>query len=183
MRPIFTIHAGEYLVGCQVEKKLKGINVWVPTKDTGVDLLLTNGKSKKMVSLQVKFSKSFLETSIPKSCRKGLKSCGWWTLNRDKLKNSKADFWVLALYGFGIKQQDFIVIRPGELYEKLVKLRGNVKTMNLYLWVTEKKQCWETRGLNKSEYDPIPKGAYSNPEREFTKFLESWKPVEDWLKK
>jgi hypothetical protein len=39
MRPIFTIHAGEFIVGEHLERKFKGLNIWVPTKDTGVDLL------------------------------------------------------------------------------------------------------------------------------------------------
>lgn len=182
MRPIFTVHAGEYLVGCYIEKKLKGVDVWVPTKDTGVDLLLTNSKRKRTVSLQVKFSKSFLETHLPKSYRKALKSCGWWTLNRDKLRNSKADFWVLVLFSAYHKQQHFIVISPKELLKKIKNLRGNVKNMNLYLWVTEKKRCWETRELSKKEADLIPQGAYRNPKRDFTKFLEAWEPVEVLLK-
>ena len=45
MRPIFTIHAGEFIVGEHLERKFKGLNVWVPTKDTGVDLLVTNSKN------------------------------------------------------------------------------------------------------------------------------------------
>ncbi|GAG73038.1 unnamed protein product [marine sediment metagenome] len=56
MRPMFTIHAGEYLVGSYIEEKLKDFNVWVPSKDKGVDLLVTDSKNKKTVSLQVKFS-------------------------------------------------------------------------------------------------------------------------------
>ena len=38
MRPMFTVHAGEFLVGQYIEGKLKK-NVWLPTKDVGVDLL------------------------------------------------------------------------------------------------------------------------------------------------
>ena len=47
MRPIFSIHAGEYITGDFIEHKLKDnanrkLNVWIPSKDTGVDLLITN---------------------------------------------------------------------------------------------------------------------------------------------
>jgi len=36
MKPLFTIHGGEYLVGCHIEQKFKRVNVWVPSRDTGV---------------------------------------------------------------------------------------------------------------------------------------------------
>ncbi len=36
MKPVFTIHEGEYLVGSYIENKFKKINLWVPSKDTGV---------------------------------------------------------------------------------------------------------------------------------------------------
>jgi len=54
---MFTIHAGEYLIGSYIEENFKNYNVWVPSKDTGIDLLVTNSKNNKAVSLQVKYSK------------------------------------------------------------------------------------------------------------------------------
>ena len=40
MKPLFTIHEGEFLVGDYINRKLgRKFDVWVPTKDTGVDLL------------------------------------------------------------------------------------------------------------------------------------------------
>jgi hypothetical protein len=41
MRPLFTIHAGEFLVGSDIEGKFRHVNVWLPTKDTGIDLLIS----------------------------------------------------------------------------------------------------------------------------------------------
>jgi len=60
MKPIFSIHAGEYLVGTHIEENYKNFNVWLPSKDTGVDLLVTDQANSKTASLQVKFSKDFL---------------------------------------------------------------------------------------------------------------------------
>src|SRR5205807_9167176 len=45
MRPLFTVHASELLVGQHIEQSFKGKNVWIPTKDSGVDLLITNSKN------------------------------------------------------------------------------------------------------------------------------------------
>jgi len=53
MRPIFTVHAGEFLVGQHIESKFKDKNVWVPTKDLGLDLLVTNKSNKRALSVQV----------------------------------------------------------------------------------------------------------------------------------
>lgn len=54
MKPLFTIHAGEYLVGSHVEREFnRRINVWVPSTDTGIDLLLSNRDSTRTASVQV----------------------------------------------------------------------------------------------------------------------------------
>jgi hypothetical protein len=53
------IHAGEFLVGQPIESSFKDKNVWVPTRDLGIDLLVTNsvntsysGRYASAVSLQ-----------------------------------------------------------------------------------------------------------------------------------
>jgi len=40
VKPLFTLHAGEVVVGEHIEHGYKNVEVWVPTKDTGVDLLI-----------------------------------------------------------------------------------------------------------------------------------------------
>jgi hypothetical protein len=37
MKTLFTIHAGEYLVGSHIEQHFRRVNVWIPSRDTGVD--------------------------------------------------------------------------------------------------------------------------------------------------
>lgn len=184
MRSIFTIHAGEYLVGSYVEENFKGFNVWVPSKDTGVDILLTDAKNKKTVSLQVKYSKDFLEANRKQSFHEKLKSLSWFTLNRDKIKQSSADFWIFVLYSFNQKNEQYVIIEPEELLKKLTKIHDN-KTIQSYLWViknTKKDKCWETRGLNKEKQDSVLKNEYNNKDRDFTKHLNNWKPIMGKLK-
>ncbi len=60
MKPIFSVHAGEYLTGSHIEGKFRHVNVWLPAKDTGIDLLVSDSTNRHTVSLQVKFSKDFL---------------------------------------------------------------------------------------------------------------------------
>ena len=81
MRPMFTVHAGEFLVGQHIEGAFKDKNVWVPTKDVGVDLLVTNSANTKAATLQVKFSRDFLpimrRLALP--LQKELRSCTWFS--------------------------------------------------------------------------------------------------------
>ena len=182
MKPIFTIHAGEYLVGSYIEQKFKGLNVWIPSKDTGIDLLITNKNNTKAVSIQVKFSKDFKVTYLDDIFQKGIKSCGWWSLNREKIKKSKAEFWVFVLHIFNKKEVQYIIMKPQELLKRLDILHGKKRIIQSYLWVTAKNRCWETRGLNKTNQLLISNNMFRDAKRDFTKYLNSWEPIRKKLK-
>lgn len=182
MRSIFTIHAGEYLVGSYIENKFKDLNVWIPSKDSGIDLLLSNKDNSKTVSLQVKFSKDFLTTSMEDIFQKGLKVCGWWTLNRQKIIKSNADYWVFALHAFNEKKLDFVIIKPKELMKIFKKLNRNTNTIHSYIWVTERGKCWETRDLQTQYRILIANNSYKDKDRDLTQYLNNWKPIRAVLK-
>ena len=178
MKSLFTIHAGEFVVGDYIERKFKRVNLWLPSQDTGVDLLVTDSKNQKSVSLQVKSSRDFLATHLPTIFQKPLRACGWWSLNRQKIANSKADYWVFVLVGFERRSTDFVIIKPSELLARLDSIHGNAKRIQSYLWVTEKDRCWETRGLKRQEQLAIAQGQYSNTIRDFSEYLNDWGPVQ-----
>jgi hypothetical protein len=181
MKPLFTIHAGEYLVGSHIEKHFPHLNVWVPSRDTGVDLLVSDRRNRRAVSLQVKFSKDFLvtNTNMGPVFQRGLRACGWWTIDQSKLRKSPADFWVFVLHGFERRTVDFVIVPPRELWRRLRSLHGSQKMLQSYLWVTEgrRPRCWETRGLQRKDQLRIADGMYRVPRREFTKWLNEWGPV------
>ena len=79
MKPLFTVHAGEYLVGSHVEQTFRRVHVWVPSRDAGVDLLVSDRLNRRAVSLQVKFSKDWLPHMLA-VFQKELRACGWWTM-------------------------------------------------------------------------------------------------------
>ena len=178
MRPLFTIHAGEFVVGDHIERNFRRVNLWVPSRDTGTDLLVTDSKNAKAVSLQVKFSRDFLATHMPTIFQKPLRACGWWSLNREKIAKSTADYWVFVLVGFERRSTDFVIIKPPELLARLDTIHGKAKTIQSYLWVTKKNRCWETRGLKRQEQLAIAQGQYSNSERDFSTYLENWSSVQ-----
>lgn len=178
MKPLFTIHAGEFVVGDFLERKFRDVNVWVPSKDTGIDLLVTDKNNKRTVSFQVKFSRDFLATQMPAIFQKPLRACGWWTLNRDKIAKSKADYWVFVLAGFERRSTDFVIIKPSELLRRLDLIHAKAKTIQSYLWVTEKNQCWEARGLKRKDQIGIAQGLYDNEIRDFSIYLNNWSSLQ-----
>jgi hypothetical protein len=188
MKPIFTIHAGEYLAGSHIEQNLrcpKGdkVNVWIPSKDTGIDFLLTDKTNKNTTSIQVKFSRDFLITDGTNLHQRKLLSCGWWTLNREKIQSSKADYWVLVVHTFNQKNMQYIIITPKELLARMSGIHPNANKLQTYLWVTQDHQCWEMRGLKRKEQDSIIKGEQIiEKQRDFSEYLNNWNPLfAEWV--
>lgn len=177
MKPLFTIHAGEYLVGALIEQRFKRLNVWIPLRDTGIDLLVSDRRNSRSLSLQVKFSKDFLVTHMGPAFQKQLRACGWWTINGDKLRASPADYWVFVVQGFASRTVDFVVVPRSELWRRLRAVHGPAKTIQSYIWVTEAKRCWETRGLNRADQLLIAHGDYDNRHRDLTPWLNNWAPL------
>jgi hypothetical protein len=184
MKPIFSIHAGEYLVGTHIEETYKNLNVWLPSKDAGIDLLVTDPTNVKALSLQVKFSKDFLGSlgnSLSEAVATKVKSGGWWTFKPEKIKHSKADLWVLVLYRFTRRDYDFVVIEPQELLARYEHLGRNTRIIQSYVWVTSGKKCWETRGLNKEQQTAIANDQYTDSVRDLSAYLNSWRRLKERL--
>jgi hypothetical protein len=182
MKPLFTIHAGEFLVDCEIERKFRRVNVWIPAKDSGIDLLISNHDNTKTVSLQVKFSRDYLVTNmkdITDIFVKNLRACGWWTPTRQQIEKSNAQYWVFVLIGFANRSTDFIIIRPDDLLKRLDVIHGAaMKKFQSYLWVTQKHRCYETRGLNRSQQRSIAENKFEDADRDFTAYLNNWEPIE-----
>ena len=178
MKPLFTVHAGEYLTAEHIERRYPHLHVWVPTRDVGIDLLVTNPNSRKKLSLQVKYSKDFRVTHVAPALQPMLRACGWWTLRADKIAQSPADYWVMVLYGLARGSIDYIVIRPRELLARLQRIHGRVERLQTYLWTTESGLCWETRGLKKQDRQGIADGSFREASRDFSQFLERWECLE-----
>lgn len=177
MRPLFTIHAGEFLVGEYIEHNFRNTNVWLPSKDSGVDLLVTDKNNQSSVSLQVKYSRDFLVTNLSAEFQESIRAFGWWTFDPNKLRTSPADYWVLLIVGFSHRTNDYIIIKPRELYKHLHALHPKAVKFQTYLWVTKKGRCWETRGLSRADQKLVANNKFDNTLRDFTPFLNIWEPV------
>jgi hypothetical protein len=151
-------------------------------KDTGVDLLVTNSTHSKAVSFQVKFSRDYLTTHIDAEFQDSMRVCGWFTLNCDKLEYSSAHFWILVLVGSKKPSRDYVIIKPEDLLKQLERIpihRKENGKFQVYIWVTEKNLCWDTRGLGKPEQLQIAEGTFVNAERDFSAYLNNWEMVQD----
>jgi len=159
MRPIFSLHAGEYLVGNAIYENLEDeFDVWVPGKDIlGVDLLLTSkAPAKRSIKVQVKFSKDFTNPELDAG--------SWFALFPEKIKESNADFWVFAIYT--IKNGVFYIVIPtSELIKRIPVLSKN-KKWNLYLNVRNKSKCYDER----NDAHVV----------DYSQFLNNWRLLKDF---
>ena len=172
MRPMFTIHAGEYLVGLHIQQKFPDFNVWVPAKDSGIDLLVTNHENRRTVSLQVKYGKDFLPGKSAKVQEK-LRCVSWFKLDAVKLQESPAELWVFVLHSFKEDKPDFVVMPKDELRKRMTQIHRTRKgAIQSYLCSTKCGSCWEVR-ISRHQYvlGQIAEGAYNESSRDFTKYL------------
>lgn len=174
VKPIFTIHEGEFLVGDHIGRKLgKRYDVWVPTKDDGVDLLVTrkNGKGSP-VRLQVKFSRSY---RIPEELREKVQATSWYVLNPAKIRKSRADLWVFVIITLR-REPHFVVIPTRELRKRIPQKSG--KRWDLYLWVYPGKKCYNTRGVGNVDRIAALKSGIGDTKRDFSEWLDNWRLLE-----
>jgi hypothetical protein len=175
---VYQTHFAEDIVKNEIQKKFKTkYNVWIPSKDTGIDILLTDQENKKTVSLQVKWSKNYTEDSLNKNSY-----WGWFQFKKKKIENSKADFWVLVIPSNYEKKFQFVIIKPQELMN-MYEVNGlSQDIINSYIDICDDK-VYESRGLTKEErlHQTLqPNEKVST--RELSQYLNSWEKVIERLK-
>jgi hypothetical protein len=170
MKPLFTIHEGGFPVRDHINRKVgQKYHVWVPTKDSGVDLLGTRKRRQgSAAGLQVKFSRGF---SIREEVARHLIATSWFTLEPTKIRKSPADLWVFVILTLK-HEEDFLVIPTRDLRKRIP--RGSQSKWNLYLWVFDDGSCYQVRDLGREETMDIPHRSVRNRHRDFSEWLESW---------
>ena len=171
MKPMFTVHAGEFLVGDYINQKLgKKYEVWVPTKDRGTDLLVTHKKGKHSpVKLQVKFSRGYTPNTVPPEETLAL---GWFTLDPMKIRASTADLWVFVILTLR-HTPHFVIIPTTELARRIPRKTGRMWSM--YMIALRNRKCYDFRGLPKAEQKMLLINGVQKASRDYSKYLENWK--------
>ena len=179
MKPLFTIHEGEFLVGDHVNRELgRKYDVWVPTKDSGVDLLVTRKDRRgRPAGLQVKFSRSF---GFHEELARHALARGWYTLDPVKIRSSKADLWVFVVLTLR-HEKHFVVIPIRELRKRIPPGTGRI--WHLYLSVFDEERCYQTRGLRKEEQLDLHHRGVQDRHRDFSEWLENWNLLDKLTRK
>ena len=185
MESLFTIHAGEYLVGTHIEKRYKNITVWIPSKrnNKDIDLLVSNADNTETISIQVKSSKDYTHEFDNPLYRKKLMGSSFFNIKSAKLSNLKADLMVFVIHSFKLKKYHYIILKPEELLNHLKNIHGDKKDFQFYFWITKDEKCWDARGLKKQQKEAILDNdtIKIDNKRDFSSFLNNWKPFESKL--
>ena len=175
MKPMFTVHEGEFLVGDYINRNLgKKHEVWVPTKDTGIDLLVTSKvRGLKPVGLQVKFSRSFPSKVLPPE---EVLASSWYTLRPAKVRSSKADLWVFVI--LTLRHEPHFVLVPTKELRKRIP-RGRSGKWHLYLVALRGKRCYNVRDLTKGQKQLALLSGVKSPKLDYSRFYGNWKLLDE----
>ena len=178
MTPIFTVHAGEYLVGTHRERIFPGCRVWIPSKDSGIDLLLTDTLCLRTVSLQVKYSRDYVDSSRSPADPAFLSVTrnSFITVKREKLVKSPARYWVIVLHSFTVKSPRFLVITPRELLKRIESHHGRRDSYILYFNIVGENKCWEMRAP-RAEMKAALDAKTISRSRDFSDLLDDWSQI------
>jgi len=173
MRALFTVQAGEFLVGDYINRNFGNkVDVWIPAKDRGIDLLITpKNFSKGGVGIQVKSSRPY-PFHIPDG---KLLSGGWYTIKVNDLKDGKTDFWIFVI--MALKREPYFIIVPTkELYRRVHSIKKG-KSAYLYLVVLQGNKCYDLRGLRQNEISSVVSNGIISSKRDYTKYLNVWRKI------
>jgi hypothetical protein len=168
MRNLYALTPGELLVGQELEKR--GCQVYIPTKDKGIDLLATKGAA--VFRLQVKESRVYLQTSG------GPAWTSWTQLPSSSLRDAAergVDLFVFVIHaldetGRRVKFKPlYVVIPPMDLDERLRRYRRDSADRSVYWFVDGNERLWELRGKRWVGTNYEEAG-----ERDFTDCLHAW---------
>ncbi len=182
MTPLRTVHAGEFLVGTHLERTFRGCRVWMPSRDSGIDLLVTDNECLRTVSLQVKFSRSFEWDNL---AFPGVIVSSFFTVQRRKLEASPAQYWVFVLHPFNSKHPHFLVIRRKELLEEHIKkYPAHQDAQRLYFTLVGESesncQCWDLR-CSVAEQKNALRSKTIAPYLDYSAFLDDWSKMHQEL--
>lgn len=175
MKPMFTVHAGEFIFAETVEKKFPKLRLWMPTKDTGVDFLITDAAGEKTTTVQVKMSRDYRPAMAQSVFDQQLSAAGWFVFTYKALTKTAASTWSLILVSPVRNQKPiFLNICPRILLQRLIQLHGEKEDYHLYPWVLKNKSCIDGRGMKRLDKRKYIDGNFDVRQRDMTDYLENW---------
>src|SRR5262245_38709013 len=147
------------------QRKIPALTFWFQTRGT-----------RTAISIQIKFSRDYLMTNKDMAqFRRQLSAAGWWTPTRKAIEESRADYWIFVLVGFGNRSTDFVIIKPDDLFKRVHAIHAaTTEKVHIYFWITNRRKCWDARNLKNSDRVSIADGSFENDHRDFTAYLNNW---------
>ena len=146
MEAIFTLPYSEYEVINQLQKKLgkliksKGISFYIPTsrQQKGIDFIIHNNETKKVLRMQVKSSRAYVDEPNGKNYQYNF----WFNNFIDKYKPDVADYYILfGLYPVYVSDKN---IKSKTDFWKSITLCFSDKDMNELLKSVKTKNSKKT---------------------------------------
>ena len=153
MEGIFTLPYSEYEVIVQLQKKFskqEGFSFYIPTsrQQKGIDFIIHNNKKNKMMRIQVKSSRSYINT--PKILKSGkVKSVKykynlWFNNFIDKYDKNNADYYIL--FGlFPVYNQDENIKSKNVFWKSLILCFNEKEMQDLLKKVKTKREKKEDK--------------------------------------
>jgi len=180
VRNIWSLNPAEAVVAWELQKR--GLHVFFPAKDVGIDLLIIKDlseKNRRAVAIQVKGSRFW-------DWKDELGGYGgWFKLSRRKMeKNLKIiDFYVFVLFhtkssktGYEKFERDFFIIPAKDLNERINYYYTGGDMVNMYLRVFEyqgKKRIIDYRGIAKKNREKL----LNDPWRDYSTYMNAWEKL------
>jgi len=172
------LDAAEAVVAWELQKR--GLYVFFPAKDVGIDLLVVkNLTEKKPLSIQVKGSR-FWEWPDEMGGYGG-----WFKLSRRKMDQDVRfiDFYILVLFhtkpsktGYEKFERDFFIIPASELKERINHYYKGGDMLNMYLRVfryQKMKKIIDYRGITKKNRKEL----LDDPWRNYSGYMNKWEKL------
>jgi len=96
-------------------------------------------------------------------------------LDPKKVRESNADLWVFTI--LTLRHEEHFVVVPTKELRRLAP-RGSGRRWNLYLWVFNDRTCYQVRDLNNEERLDAMRYGVSDPDRDFSEWLENWQVLD-----
>ena len=145
-REAFTVHAGKYLVGTHLERTFRGCRVWIPSKDAGIDLLLTDASCSRAVPLQVKYSRDYSDSSPVNPAFPGITRSSFLSVQRQKIEDITSA--ILDRRAPFVYLEESPALSHHHTERAFEPYRGPslcAYTYRLYFCVVGEAKCWELR--------------------------------------
>lgn len=176
VRNLWSLEPGECIVAEELLDRLKGVEVFFPVHDVGIDLLVV--KEKKHVGIQVKESRYYGS----RTWKSGHVGHSWHQLKRIKFERSrgKVDFYIFLTYlpiqaehkvsSFGYK---FLVVPSSELEKRVAIKDAGKKSIFSFCFHFQDKNVWDERVT----------ATLDEPLTEYSQFLNSWDLIDKALER